>query len=75
MVKVDETRINLNRYKYSYRSPATVPESLLAVLSLTDTDVAFILEYSRVSNPQVTRSVLVVTLVYPGDMTGVKMSR
>ena len=31
----------------------------------TDTDVSFTLEYSRVSNPQGTRSVLVVTLVYP----------
>ena len=36
MVKVDETRINLNRYKYSYRSPATATECLLTVLSLTD---------------------------------------
>ena len=55
---------------------------VLAVLSLTeiirkrmDTNVAFTLEYSRVSNPQGTRSVLVVALVYPRDMTVVKRSR
>ena len=36
LVKVDDTRINLNRYKYSYRSLAMAPESLLVVLSLTD---------------------------------------
>ena len=55
---------------------------MLAVLSLTeiickrmDTNVAFTLDYSRVSNPRGTRSVLVVTLVYPGGMMGVKRSR